>query len=117
SLSYAKTGLSFRPERVARSRGILMPVAGGADGWWGEISPLRSQAPSSRDDRLCLSFRPECVARSRGISVPVAGGVAGCGERFLHCGRKLPPVEMTRFIYQSGRRFLPVEMTELRVGG
>src|SRR5699024_4723492 len=30
-----------------------------ACGWWQEISPFRSQAPSSRDDRLCLSVPVE----------------------------------------------------------
>src|SRR5699024_10901156 len=32
-------------------------------GWWREISPFRSQAPSSRYNALCLSFRsqaPSC---------------------------------------------------------
>src|SRR5699024_5087223 len=34
-------------------------------------------------------------ARSGGISVPVVGGAVAGRERSLHCGRRLPPVEMT----------------------
>src|SRR5699024_6004285 len=55
-----------------------------ACGWWQEISPFRSQAPSSRNDN-----RVSHCERSRGISTPVAGG-----KRSLHSGRKLPPVEI-----------------------
>src|SRR5699024_11852239 len=58
-----------------------------ACGWWQEISPFRSQAPSSRNDS-----RVSHSERSRGISTSVAGG-----KRSLHSGRKLPPVEMTGF--------------------
>src|SRR5699024_654382 len=50
TLFWAKA-FSFRPRCAARSGGISMPVAGG------ESSPLRSQAPFSRDDALRLSVR------------------------------------------------------------
>src|SRR5699024_7629642 len=50
-----------------------------------EISPFRSQAPSSRDDR-----------------------------RSCHCGRRLPPVEMTGWFVILVRA-PPVALTEFRV--
>src|SRR5699024_12433836 len=71
---------SFRAERVVAQWRNL-----DACGRWQEISPFRSQAPSSRNDN-----RVSHSERGGGISTSVAGG-----KRSLHAGCKLPTVERT----------------------
>src|SRR5699024_719271 len=70
-----------------------------------EISPLRSQAPSSRDDKCSLflagrsEWSPLSLRPKRRNLV-----FRAVSRRSLHCGRKLPSVEMTSAACHSSQQ-------------